>query len=154
MRAINQQLRADRLGGLKLVVGPTGLGKTYAIPFVIQELHQREIDKGCIYTTHRHMLLEEMQQSLQKAGIYSVYLKSNPDLVADFIRQPDLPDFLDYLNKLDFFDDTGKTLSDIHDLIEEIADLSPINYPGDLPKRARKKLKKERKEKNHKRHKL
>lgn len=60
MRAINQQLQADDFGGLKLMVGPTGLGKTYAIPFVIQELRQRGVDKGCIYSTHRHILLEEL----------------------------------------------------------------------------------------------
>ncbi len=85
--AIDQQLLQDHFGGLKLVVGPTGLGKTYAIRLTIQELRQRKVDKRCIYTTHRHMLLEEMEQDLRKSGIPSVYLKSNKDVVSALALQ-------------------------------------------------------------------
>jgi len=90
MRAMNQQLHSDEFGGLKLVVGPTGLGKTYAIPFVIQELRQRGVDKGYIYCTHRHMLLEEMQRDLHKEGIPSIYLKKNTQVVTNFPVLPAL----------------------------------------------------------------
>lgn len=39
-RTIDERLQADDLTGLKLVVGPTGLGKTCAIPLVIYSQRQ------------------------------------------------------------------------------------------------------------------
>ena len=131
MRAINQQLRQDSFGALKLVVGPTGLGKTYAIRFVIDQLRQRGVDKRCIYTTHRHMLIDEMAEDLGKLGIPSVYLKSNRDVVSAFVDLPGRDSFLTYLdNSVNFFEGTDKSLQDVNKAVKGIRRLSNGNYGG------------------------
>ena len=67
LRTIEQQLQSDSFGGLKLVVGPTGIGKTSAIPAVISYLKTEQVEKRCIYTSHRHLLIQEMADSLDEA---------------------------------------------------------------------------------------
>jgi hypothetical protein len=109
LRAIDHQQANDQIRGLKLVVGPTGLGKTYAIPHVIAELQERGSTLGCIYTTHRHMLLEEMQQKLVRADIAAVYLRSNTDQVYQFLEEVDLPGLLDDLEQADVLCSAGAT---------------------------------------------
>jgi hypothetical protein len=109
LRAIDHQQTNDQIRGLKLVVGPTGLGKTYAIPHVIAELQERGSTLGCIYTTHRHMLLEEMQQKLVRADIAAVYLRSNTDQVYQFLEEVDLPGLLDDLEQADVLCSAGAT---------------------------------------------
>jgi hypothetical protein len=99
LRAIEQQQRGDQLRGLKLVVGPTGLGKTHAIPLVIRDLQARGTPYGCIYTTHRHILLEEMHEKLARADIPAVYLRSNADQVHHFLNAVDLPMLLNDLDQ-------------------------------------------------------
>lgn len=128
--AIDQQLLQEHFGGLKLVVGPTGLGKTYAIRLTIQELRQRRVDKRCIYTTHRHMLLEEMEQDLRKSGIASVYLKSNKDMVSAFVDLPGLAGFLTYLDSssVNFFEGTTLKKEKVQKAIDTIRSLSKIDH--------------------------
>src|SRR4051812_23879104 len=74
LRVIDQQLQSNSFGGLKLVVGPTGMGKTSAIPGVMAYLRTGRVDKHCIYTSHRHLLIQEMAHALTKESIPFVYL--------------------------------------------------------------------------------
>lgn len=119
LRPINQLLRAETFGGFKLVVGPTGIGKTYAIPRTIYYLRQRaDFDKRCIYVAHRHILLEEMKRDLDVLNIPSVYLKRNRHLVYDFVSEPGLSAFLAELDVIKFFGD--KRLSEVDSLVRSI----------------------------------
>lgn len=132
LRPITQQLQVEKFGGLKLVVGPTGLGKTYAIPFTIQTLHKRDdFNKRFIYATHRHILLEEMERDLAKLSISSVYLKSNRELVCDFVENPDAQSFLEDLERINFFVNLNKNLKDVEFLAERIRRiLKDVKYGG------------------------
>jgi hypothetical protein len=103
LRVIDRQLSAGNFGGLKLVVGPTGMGKTSAIPDVIAQLRARQAEKRCIYTSHRHLLIGEMADALAEKGIPFVYLKNNVDVVAAFLDWREKGDFLDRLEHCDFF---------------------------------------------------
>lgn len=119
LRPINQLLNAETFGGFKLVVGPTGIGKTYAIPWTIHSLRQRaDFDKRCIYAAHRHILLEEMKRDLDKLEIPSVYLKRNRHLVCEFVSEPGVSTFLAELDAMKFFGD--KRLSEVDSLVQSI----------------------------------
>jgi hypothetical protein len=103
LRVIEQQLHANNFGGLKLVVGPTGIGKTSAIPSVITQLRGQKVEKRCLYTTHRHLLIQEMAQALEKADIPFVYLKNDEEVVETFLDWSEKGEFLRRLEKCDFF---------------------------------------------------
>ena len=103
LRVVEQQLQSDNFGGLKLVVGPTGMGKTSAIPDVIVHLRTHQIEKRCIYTSHRHLLIQEMADSLEKAHIPFVYLKNDEEVVTTFLQWREKGDFLRRLDALGFF---------------------------------------------------
>jgi len=113
---INAQLgNSAGFNGLKLVVGPTGMGKTNAIPQAIKEIRSNpQVEKRCVYTTHRHMLLEEMGKILAEQQIPSVYLKKDNDLVEDFVQHPKIKDFLKWLDEKRFFDHVGDEIEDSH----------------------------------------
>lgn len=103
------QLQEDDFNGFKPVVGPTGMGKTSRIPPVIEKIREMEIDKSCIYTSHRHLLIEEMEQELADKNIPSVYLKNNEDVVRAFIKNENRDGFLEGLEEDNFFEDYAGT---------------------------------------------
>lgn len=120
LRVIDQQLSAGDFGGLKLVVGPTGMGKTSAIPAVIAQLRARQIEKRCIYTSHRHLLIGEMANALKEKGIPFVYLKNNEEVVAAFLDWRDKGDFLTRLESCDFFKLAGSSRTAVEKQIENL----------------------------------
>jgi hypothetical protein len=134
-RPIEERLQTDDSTGFKLVVGPTGLGKTFAIPLVIHSQRQQGRKTRYIYTSHRHMLIQEMEEALRNhplldTAIPSVYLKSNTDIVTDFVNYSGLQTFLDYLDsQFKFFEPTGKTVNDVTELVNNI-----INVRCDIEK--------------------
>ncbi len=119
-RVIDQQLPLDNFGGLKLVVGPTGMGKTSAIPAVIGHLRAAQVDKRCIYTTHRHLLIEEMATELKKANIPIVYLKNNAEVVEEFLSWQKKGAFLSRLEDLDFFKSAESSRALVEKQIESL----------------------------------
>ncbi len=52
-RTIQTVLTSESIGALKLVVGPTGLGKTYGIREAIKDIRRQLPEQRCVYTTHR-----------------------------------------------------------------------------------------------------
>lgn len=128
LRAINSYLKDSKTGMLKLVLGPTGLGKTFAIPRVIKKLRDAT-DKRFIYTTHRHNLLKEMEQKLVDEDIPSVYLSSNREVVQNFvetIKKENLISFDDL--ERTFFKDTNLNVGQIKNFIDKfLSDLRFIN---------------------------
>lgn len=134
LRVIAQQLLASDFGGLKLVVGPTGMGKTSAIPAVIAQLRVRQVEKRCIYTSHRHLLIGEMAKTLEADGIPFVYLKNNEEVVAAFLDWREKGDFLDRLERCDFFKlaDSSRTSVEkqIESLRQEQASLRQLKNSG------------------------
>ncbi len=119
-RVIDQQLSASDFGGLKLIVGPTGMGKTSAIPAVIAQLRARQVEKRCIYTSHRHLLIGEMADALEEKGIPFVYLKNNVDVVAEFLDWREKGDFLNRLERCDFFKLAGSSRTAVEKQIESL----------------------------------
>lgn len=104
---LKQQRQAEDFAGLKLVIDPTGMGKTSAIPGVITHLRSEGIENRCIYTSHRHLLIQEMEDALKKAKVPSVYLKSDEDVVDTFLEWSKKKEFLDRLDDVDFFKFAG-----------------------------------------------
>jgi len=109
LNTIFTQLQKDDFNGFKPVVGPTGMGKTSRIPLVIEKIREEKIDKGCIYTSHRHLLIEEMAEELADKDIPSVYLKSNVDVVQAFINHENRDSFLMGLDEDGFLEGYAKT---------------------------------------------
>lgn len=124
LNTIQQQLQKDDFNGFKPVIGPTGMGKTSRIPAVIDKIREMEIDKSCIYTSHRHLLIEEMEAELADKNIPSVYLKSNEDVIRDFIKNENRDSFLLGLDEDGFFEDyAGTSLRETQKLIRQIEKL-------------------------------
>lgn len=121
LRTIIKQVQENEFAGFKPVVGPTGMGKTSAIPQVITQIREMGIDKRCIYTSHRHLLIEEMEEELKEKGIPAVYLKSNEDVVRAFIQDKGRNEFLVNLEEDNFFEDyAGTSLRETKKLIQQI----------------------------------
>lgn len=137
LRAVEQQQTNDQIQGLKLVVGPTGLGKTHAIPSVIAALQARGCPFGYIYTTHRHMLLKEMQQKLANANIATVYLHSNTDQVQAFLEAVDLPMLLSDLDRTDGKRSTEMPYEEVIQLAERIVQWHTIQQTPTTPEISR-----------------
>ncbi|MCL5125398.1 MAG: DEAD/DEAH box helicase family protein [Deltaproteobacteria bacterium] len=125
-RVIDQQLEKEEWFGLKLVVGPTGMGKTSAIPNVIKTYQQAGCEKRFIYTSHRHLLIQEMYKNLCDAGIPCVYLKNDEDVVRDFMRKPNLADFLNRLDGYQFFHLAGTSRTIVEKQISSIKSQADI----------------------------
>lgn len=134
LRVIDQQLSAGAFSALKLVVGPTGMGKTSAIPTIIAQLRARLVEKRTIYTSHRHLLIREMANALEAAGIPFVYLKNNEEVVETFLDWREKGGFLDRLERCDFFKLTGSSRisveKQIEGLQEEKASLRRLKNSG------------------------
>lgn len=120
LRAIEQQLQSDSFGGLKLVVGPTGIGKTSAIPAVISYLKTKQIEKRCIYTSHRHLLIQEMADSLDDAQIPFVYLKNDEEVVKTFLQWQGKVDFLRRLDAFGLFQLAESSLISVEKQIDNL----------------------------------
>ncbi|MCP4347836.1 MAG: AAA family ATPase [Desulfobacterales bacterium] len=120
MRVIEKHAETDNFVGLKLVVGPTGMGKTSAIPNVIKKMRDLKIDKPCIYTSHRHLLIEEMAKELSDKEIPYVYLKRDEELIRAFVKKKGKGEFLIRLDELQFFKPSDKTLKEIWQIINKI----------------------------------
>lgn len=130
LRAINSYLKDSKSGLSKLVLGPTGLGKTHAIPLVIKKLRD-ETDKRFIYTTHRHVLLEEMEQKLADEDIPSVYLLSNREVVQNFVETIKKNDLISFDNlERHFFKDTDLNVRQVKKIIDEF--LRELKYANEL----------------------
>ncbi|MCQ3976137.1 MAG: hypothetical protein DPW09_22140, partial [Anaerolineae bacterium] len=134
-RVINSQLQSDNFAGLKLVVGPTGMGKTSAIPRVIAELREKNSGKRCIYTSHRHLLIEQMESALSEVNIPSVYLRNNEEVVRAFIADNRRDDFLEKLEGSNFFDyadvplrETRRLIGDVTKLFQSLNQLSKTEF--------------------------
>lgn len=92
--------------GLKLVLGPTGLGKTHGIRKAICHLRDTEnpfAQQGFIYLTHRHQLLSELERDLNSEGIPVAYLKSDGDILTELANKGQLADLLSELEKAGLF---------------------------------------------------
>ncbi|MCG3207149.1 MAG: hypothetical protein FOGNACKC_00749 [Anaerolineae bacterium] len=132
LNTILKQIQEDDFNGFKPVVGPTGMGKTSRIPPVIEKIREMEIGKSCIYTSHRHSLIEEMEKELADKNIPCVYLKSNEDVVRAFIKNEARDTFLGMLEDGGFFEDyaeislreTKKLIRQIERLIQSLNSIS------------------------------
>ena len=102
LRAIREQLQHKSFGGLKLVIGPTGMGKTSAIPDVIAYQRATSTDKRCIYTSHRHQLIREMKNNFKQRIPY-VYLRNDEEVVKKFLTWNQKAEFLSRLEGYNFF---------------------------------------------------
>ena len=87
-----KQENAKFLNGLKLVLGPTGIGKTNGIKEVIRYFPKLIH----FYIANRKNLLRQMAEELDKAGIPYVWIKSDIDLLAD--QTNTLSEFLNIFN--------------------------------------------------------
>lgn len=103
-RVIDHVNAQQKKVGLKLVVGPTGLGKTSAIPKVIATSRTQGETLRFVYTSHRHMLIGEMQKRLQEENIPCVYLKNDENIVVDFLKTSGISDFFKKMDRVHFFD--------------------------------------------------
>lgn len=119
-RVIQQQLPSEVFGGLKLVIGPTGMGKTSAIPGVIANLRTQRVDKRCIYTSHRHLLIQEMADALAEKSIPYVYLKNNEEVIEAFLNWQEKGAFLRRLADQDFFRLTNRSQMWVEKQIESL----------------------------------
>ncbi|MGI9526698.1 MAG: hypothetical protein ACR2MS_06285, partial [Weeksellaceae bacterium] len=93
-------------GGFKLVLGGTGLGKTYGLREAIKHYHQLPNKKlyKFIYITNRHNLITEQEFELEKAGINTTYQKSDKDLLIDLKNKyQGLNNIIQNLNHLGIF---------------------------------------------------
>lgn len=120
LRAINRQLENQSLPGLKLVVGPTGLGKTSVIPEIIKEVREQPDGPRFIYTSHRHLLIGEMKDRLDENEIPCVYLKNDEDTVIAFLESQGKADFLRYLEQEKFFSYADITKFSIQNIIDSL----------------------------------
>lgn len=77
-RSINSDDVYQLICGLKIVHGPTGSGKTDAIPKLIEELPEEDPTKF-MYVANRNQLLSELQEKLPE-GSY-VFLKRNSEIL-------------------------------------------------------------------------
>lgn len=120
LRVIYKQLENQSLPGLKLIVGPTGLGKTSAIPEVINELSKQQNKPRFIYTSHRHILIREMKNRLDESQIPWVYLKNDEDTVIDFLESQGKANFLRELEQEKFFSCADTTRFSVQNMIDSL----------------------------------
>ncbi len=94
------------LKGLKLVLGGTGLGKTYGLLETIDEYVNNQHDKNFkfIYLTNRHNLITQQEKKLRdKYNISTTYLKSNREVILSLYQKIGLQKVINQLEELDFF---------------------------------------------------
>ncbi|PKP17868.1 MAG: hypothetical protein CVU05_14720 [Bacteroidetes bacterium HGW-Bacteroidetes-21] len=99
--------------GLKLVLGGTGLGKTYGMREAVKEYlsTNKEEKKKLINITNRHNLITEQARRFDEDGFKCSYLKSNRDIIIDILREGIVNELIDNLEGNDFFkfDETYKS---------------------------------------------
>ncbi len=71
--------------GLKLVLGPTGLGKTYGFREAVKKYCKEKKAKKFIYMTSRHQLIKEQEKEFKKEKISIFYVKSQSELIEDLL---------------------------------------------------------------------
>jgi hypothetical protein len=93
--------------GLKPVYGATGLGKTYGIKECIKKILAENLTQKFIYITNRHALIQELHTDLTQIGkehnFEVAYLKSNNDILKEFLERGELLSILNNLIEKDFF---------------------------------------------------
>ena len=85
----------DHTEGLKLVLGPTGLGKTYgfreAVAACINQAKQnkdsKKPPKKFVYITSRHQLIKEQEEKFNKKGLKVAYLKSQRETIEELLKK-------------------------------------------------------------------
>lgn len=100
LRTINKGLH-----GIKLVLGGTGLGKTYGMREAVKEYLQSDIEakKKLIYITNRHNLITEQKREFNKAGFKCCYLKSNREVILDLIKDGEIENLIEEFERIDFY---------------------------------------------------
>lgn len=94
------------LEGFKLVLGGTGLGKTYGLLETINDYVNNHPDKRYkfIYLTNRHNLITQQENKLREEyNIATTYLKSNREIVLNLLEKRGLKNVINDLEKLNFF---------------------------------------------------
>ena len=101
--------------GFKLILGPTGNGKTSALyqdhnnndnDFVFKDLAKR--GKKAIFTTHRKNIIKDVLNGCQKSGIKYVHLQANADIIKGIInRKNGVDSLINALSDLNFFSATS-----------------------------------------------
>ena len=119
-RVIDDVTGLEKRVGLKLVVGPTGMGKTSAIPKVITRYRLQDESLRFVYTSHRHMLIGEMQRRLEAQNIPCVYLKNDESIVVEFVHSSGISEFLKRLDKVHFFDCASTQIHVVEQQIENL----------------------------------
>jgi len=123
LRTINKNAN-----GIKLVLGGTGLGKTYGMREAVKEYlnSDREEKKKLIYIANRHNLITEQKREFEKANFKCCYLKSNREIILDILKLNLFGDLVENLEANNFFkyDETykskGRRKSKLTKLIDSI----------------------------------
>lgn len=116
--------------GIKLVLGGTGLGKTYGMREAVKEYlnSDREEKKKLIYITNRHNLITEQKKEFEKVNFKCCYLKSNREIILDIHRADLFDELIENLETNSFFKydeiykSKGKRKSKLNKLIKGIDD--------------------------------
>ena len=94
------------LKGLKLVLGGTGLGKTFGLLETVNEYVNRQPEKRhkFIYLTHRHNLITQQEKELrERYGISTTYLKSNKEIILKLHKEIGLQNTINQLESFGYF---------------------------------------------------
>lgn len=91
--------------GFKLVLGGTGLGKTYGMrSAVISYLTEvREEKKKFIYSTNRHLLITQQNENFKELGFHCCYLKKNQDIILDLFENKEIEMLIKELGDINYF---------------------------------------------------
>lgn len=91
--------------GIKLVLGGTGLGKTYGMRQAVKEYLSSNGEKGrkFIYITNRHNLITEQKREFEKSGFNCCYLKSNKDIILNLLLSDQFDELIEDLETNRFF---------------------------------------------------
>jgi len=104
--------------GFKLILGPTGNGKTSALyedhnggdEFVFNVLPKLgKAGRKAIFTTHRNNIVKDVVNGCQKAGVKYAHLRANADIIKGIIKKKDgVQNLINELSDLDFFSYTTR----------------------------------------------
>ncbi|MEK8019147.1 MAG: hypothetical protein VSS75_019935, partial [Candidatus Parabeggiatoa sp.] len=104
--------------GFKLILGPTGNGKTSALyedhnggdEFVFNVLPKLgELGKKAIFTTHRKNIVKDVVNGCKKASVKYVHLRANADIIKGIIKRKEgVQNLINELSDLDFFSYTSR----------------------------------------------
>ncbi len=104
--------------GFKLILGPTGNGKTSALyedhnggdEFVFNVLPKLgKAGRKAIFTTHRKNIVKDVVNGCQNAGVKYVHLRAHADIIKGIIKKKDgVQNLINELSDLDFFSYTTR----------------------------------------------